>query len=449
MLPFGFMLKHGIRGAAVGSAGAVGRLHISHRHNTKAAWYVLFMRQPNAGTLICGDALTLITTLPNGSVNLCLTSPPYAEQRKRQYGGVPEKEYPAWMVSVMAALRPNLRDDGSVLLVIRSHVRDGVVSDYVLRTRLALRNDGWNEFQECVWVKPDAPFLGSHDRLRASFEPILCFSKSKVPYINLTANGNYSERIGFTGAFRFGDNGPFHSKRPSKLKIGQSRGTDVFTANLADNGSGIMHPAAYPTSLCEQLILQFSREGDAVLDPFCGSGTTLVAAQRLGRRWIGFDSKREYVEIAAKRLNTMFTENVTVISPGQPVRLRTDFPETAKSRRIYLKGRNLNVSDAAVFEFVLSHTVNADGHRAAAELSHNQIAAATKLSRRTVIRSIERLEKAELIETVKHEEWHRGHANRIAVASSLLVPLEIGASDNSGGKGRVRGTRLRLAVAGG
>jgi DNA modification methylase len=351
-------------------------------------------------------------------------------RRRRQYGGVFEAEYPAWMMAIMAALRSKLTHDGSVLIVIRSNVRDGVVSDYVLRTRLALREDGWKEFQECIWMKPDAPFLGSHDRLRASFESILCFSKSKMPYINLTANGNYSDRIGFTGAFRFGDNGHFHSKRPSKLKVGQARGTDVFTANLADNGNGIMHPAAYPVSLCEQLILQFSREGDAVLDPFCGSGSTLVAAQRLGRRWIGFDTKHEYVE------------HVVTINAGQTVRLRTDFPDTAKSRRIYFRSRNLNASDAAVFEYILSNTVASGERKSAAELSHNQIAAATKLSRRTVIRSIGRLEEAELIETVKHEDWHRGNANRIAIASSLLVALEVGSSATSGGNGRDRGTRL-------
>jgi DNA modification methylase len=381
------------------------------------------MRQPKAGTIICGDALTLIPTLPDRSVNLCLTSPPYAMQRRRQYGGVSEDQYPAWMCRVMAALRPKLAADGSVLVVIRSHVRDGVVSDYVLRTRLALREDGWKEFQDCVWVKRDAPFLGSHDRLRASFEPILCFSKSKVPYINLTANGNYSDRIGFTGASRFGENGHFHSKRPSKQKIGQSRGTDVFTANVGDNENDVMHPAAYPVKLCEQLILQFTRESDTVLDPFCGSGTTLVAAQRCGRRWMGFDSKKEYVELAAKRLNTTFTENVTVMNPGQPVRLRTDFPDTAKSRRIYLESRNLNASDAAVFESILSVTVNSLNRRAAIELSHNQIVAATGISRSTVIRSIKRLADITLIETVKDEEWHRGHSNRVGIAASLLVPI--------------------------
>src|ERR1035438_3762923 len=105
---------------------------------------------PDAGTVICGDATTLISTLPDRSVDLCLTSPPYAMQRRRQYGGVPENEYPACMCQVMAALRPKVTEDGPVLLVIRSHVRDGVLSDYVLRTRLALREEGRSEFQECV-----------------------------------------------------------------------------------------------------------------------------------------------------------------------------------------------------------------------------------------------------------------------------------------------------------
>jgi len=278
-------------------------------------------------------------------------------------------------------------------------------------------------------VKPDAPFLGSHERLRASFEAILCFSKTNVPYISLTANGSYSDRIGFAGAVRFGDNVHFHSKRPSKLKTGQSRGTDVFTVNLADNGKGIMHPAAYPVSLCERLILQFTREGDVVLDPFCGSGTTLVAAQRLGRRWIGFDIKREYVEIAANRIDAKFTEHVASINPGQPVRLRTDFPDTAKSRRIYFKSRNLNGSDAAVFELILSRTVNSSDRKAAAQISYSEIATATYLSRRTVLRSIKRLTDVRLIETMKDQEWHRGRPNRVALPSSLLVPIESQASD--------------------
>jgi hypothetical protein len=270
-------------------------------------------------------------------------------------------------------------------------------------------------------VKRDAPFLGSHDRLRASFEPILCFSKSKVPYINLKANGNYSDRIGFTGASRFGENGHFHSKG-SEHKTGQSRGSDVFAVNVGQNENGVMHPAQMPVILAERLILQFTRKGDVVCDPFMGSASVLCAAKLTGRRWIGFDSKREYVEIAASRLDATFTEHITIIKPGQPVRLRTDFPDTAKSRRIYLESRNLNASDAAVFELILSMTVNSSDRKAAIEMSHNQIVAATGISRSTVIRSIKRLADLKLIDTVKDEEWHRGHSNRVGIAASLLVP---------------------------
>jgi hypothetical protein len=63
---------------------------------------------PDAGTVICGDALALMPTLPDRSVALALFSPPYAMQRRRQYGGIPEEDYPQWMCRVMAALRPIL-----------------------------------------------------------------------------------------------------------------------------------------------------------------------------------------------------------------------------------------------------------------------------------------------------------------------------------------------------
>jgi len=398
------------------------------------------------GQIICGDALALIPTLPDRSINLCLTSPPYAMQRRRQYGGVPEEEYPAWMVAVMAALRPKLTDDGSVLMVIRSHVRDGVVSDYVLRTRLAIRESGWIEPEELIWLKPDAPPLGSKQRPRRTWEHILWFSRTPKPFINLQANGGFSDRLGFVGSHRIRQERPVSTK--PDVEDGKARIADHFTASWSETENGIPHPAMFPVTLCEKLIQTFSREGSVCLDCFCGSGNALLAAKHTGRKFIGFDIKREYVELAASRLNTAFTEHVTTINPGQPVRLRTDFPDTAKSRRIYFKSLRLNVSDAAVFEFVLSMTVNSSDRTAAAELSHNQIAAATKLSRRTVTRSIDRLKEAKLIETAMHQEWRRGHPNRITLVSSLLVPLEVAPIVTNDRKRRVADNTVRLAVAG-
>ena len=151
----------------------------------------------------------------------------------------------------------------------------------------------------------------------------------------------------------------------------------------------------------------------------------------------------EYVETAAKRLNAAFTEKVTVISPGVQVRLRSDFPDNEKSRRLYFKSRGLNLSDAAVFEFILSQTVNSAERQSGSELSHSQIAAATKLSRRTVIRSVKRLTDLNFIGAVKDKEWHRGNANRISIASSLLVLLEVGPSDKQSRRSHQSVTRLK------
>jgi SAM-dependent methyltransferase len=225
------------------------------------------------------------------------------------------------------------------------------------------------------------------------------------------------------------------------MENGHARTADHFIANVGDNENGVMHPAMFPVTLCEKLIQTFSLEGSVCLDCFCGSGNALLAAKHTGRKFIGIDIKKEYVELAARRLNTAYTEHIKILNPGHPVRLRTDFPDTAKSRCIYFRSRGLKVSDAAIFEFVLSMTVNSSDRTAAAELSHNQIASVTKLSRRTVIRSIERQEKAGLIETVKHEEWHRGNANRIALSSSLLVPLELLPSATKATTRRDGGTR--------
>jgi hypothetical protein len=154
-----------------------------------------------------GDCLDVLPTLEDGSVSLVITSPPYADQRKGHYGGVPEEEYPDFTVQWMTALAPKMTADGSVFLVIRPHVRDGVLSDYVLRTRLALREAGWHECEELIWLKPNAPPLGSKLRPRRAWESILWFSRSPQTYADLKACGRESDRLGFDGSIRFAEHG--------------------------------------------------------------------------------------------------------------------------------------------------------------------------------------------------------------------------------------------------
>ena len=254
--------------------------------------------------IVCGDCIKLIPTLKDASVGLALTSPPYADQRRGQYSGIAEIDYPEWTVKWMGSLWDKLADDASVLIVIRPHLKRGVISDYVLRTRLALREDGWFENEELIWLKADAPPLGSTHRPRRTWESILWFSKSSKPYCDLTACGKESNRLGFDGSIRFGlgDGQPVHGGQNFEMRNGTSRCGDVFVAPVGTIEKGIDHPAMFPESLAEQLILTFSRDGDLVLDCFCGAGSTLCAAKRHSREYMGFDRSNKYVKIALDQL---------------------------------------------------------------------------------------------------------------------------------------------------
>lgn len=252
-----------------------------------------------------GDCKDVIPKLPDNSIRACITSPPYAMQRKL-YNGISEKDYPQWTVDWMETLKPKMALDGSILIVIRPHVRNGQVSDYVLRTRLALREAGWNECEELIWFKPDAPPLGSILRPRRVWESILWFSLTHKPFVDLRACGNKKSKKlgGFSGSDRFGQGGnsPIHAGQSSLFHEGTSRCTDAFTAHISDISRGVLHPAMYPTSLAEQLILTFSEPNDVVLDPFVGSGTTCLAAKGLARQYIGCDLSHDFVELARTRL---------------------------------------------------------------------------------------------------------------------------------------------------
>ena len=258
----------------------------------------------HGGPVLHGDCLDLIPTLEDGSVSLVVTSPPYAEQRAGHYEGVPEEDYPDFTVNWMTALAPKMTPDGSVFIVIRPHVRDGVLSDYLLKTRLAVREAGWHECEELIWLKPDAPPLGSLKRPRRTWESVLWFSKSPQPYCDLKACGRESERVGFEGSLRFGVGGdsPLSRVQAAGCTNGVARISDVIVANVGGNEPGLEHPAVFPLTLAEQLVKTFSQSDDLVLDPFCGSGQTLLAAKGCGRRYLGIEREEKYVKIALGRL---------------------------------------------------------------------------------------------------------------------------------------------------
>lgn len=197
-----------------------------------------------------------------------------------------------------------LKPNGSVFINIRPHLKKGVISDYVLKTRLALREDGWKECEELIWIKPDSPPLGSTKRPRRSWESILWFSLTHDPYCDPKANGTPSNRIGFENSkFEHGGDSHIHAGQNNARK-GIARSRDYIEVGTGRIEKGYKHPAMFPNEVPEYLIKMCSQEGDLIVDPFCGSGTTLKVANDLNRRYVGFDVSSEYVKMSRLRVES-------------------------------------------------------------------------------------------------------------------------------------------------
>ncbi len=255
--------------------------------------------------------------LPDQSIDCIITSPPYANQRKDQYGGISEEDFPKFTTDWMEGAKRILKPDGSILINIRPNLSDGQISDYMLHTRLLIRANGWFENEELIWVKPDGPPLGSVNRPRRCWESIHWFSLTKQPYVDLLSNGVKSDRIGFLSGKGTAD-GKGSSKGGEKwingtsdgLKEGVARCKDIVVIQVSSNDKSEenIHPAQYPEGLAEWMINLVSRKGGVIIDPFMGSGTSAVAAKKLGRDYVGFEINPEYIKIAEARLGRLYTE---------------------------------------------------------------------------------------------------------------------------------------------
>ena len=254
------------------------------------------------------DCLIGMKRIPDGSVDLVVTSPPYALQRKNQYGGVNEADYPNWTAEYMRVLRPKLSKGASVFINIRPHLKNGVISDYTLKTRLALREDGWYENEEIIWIKPDSPPLGSTKRPRRSWESIHWFSMSRQPYCDTKANGVESDRIGFENdKHEHGGSSHIHAGQ-NKSKKGISRSRDYIEVGTGKVEKNVSHPAMFPVQVPEHLIRMCSKNEGVVLDPFMGSGTTAIACMNTERNFIGFELDKTYYEKSLERIKNHITQ---------------------------------------------------------------------------------------------------------------------------------------------
>lgn len=257
-----------------------------------------------------GDSKEVLQNLPNNSVDLIFTSPPYADRRKQTYGGVKPEDYVEWFLPISEQLLRVLKPTGTFVLNIKEKAENGERSIYVLELILALRKQNWFWTEEFIWHKKNSYPGKWSNRFRDSWERLLQFNKDrkfnmyqdavKIP-VGDWAKGrlkNLSETDKIRDNAR---NGSGFGKNVSNwLERETVYPTNVLHLSTECNNKN--HSAAFPDALPKWFIKLFTQENDMVLDPFAGSGTTLRVAQNLNRNSIGIEIVPEYVSLIKSRI---------------------------------------------------------------------------------------------------------------------------------------------------
>ena len=262
------------------------------------------------------DCLEFLKTQRASSVNLIVTSPPYADKRKKTYGGIPAKEYVNWFLPISAELKRVLKPKGSFVLNIKEKAVNGERAIYVLELILEMKKQGWLWIEEYVWHKKNS-FPGKWpNRFRDSWERCLHFTKQKDFKM-------YQESVmvpmGDWATSRIKNPSKNdHTRHESKVKSGLGRNVSNWAQrdmayptnvlHMATECGNVNHSAAFPVSLPSWFIKLFTKKGDIVLDPFMGSGTTALAAINLNRHFVGTEKNEKYYKSALERIKEIGKE---------------------------------------------------------------------------------------------------------------------------------------------
>lgn len=260
--------------------------------------------------ILLGDSFHILSTFPDASVDLIVTSPPYADQRKHTYGGIHPDKYVQWFLPLSEELHRVLKPTGSFILNIKERVMKGERHTYVLELILALKKQGWLWTEEYIWHKRNSYPGKWPNRFRDAWERCLHFTKQKqfsmyqdavmIP----TGDWATSRLAKLSETDKRRDNSKVESGFGKKISnwIGRTMAYPTNVLHLATECSNKGHSAAFPEDLPAWFIKLFTKPGDLVLDPFLGSGTTALASKKLARHYVGIDNDATYVQIARKRL---------------------------------------------------------------------------------------------------------------------------------------------------
>lgn len=262
-------------------------------------------------TIYHGDCEAILRDFPSDSIDLIVTSPPYADSRKSTYGGIAPDKYVEWFLPKTEQFLRVLKPSGTFILNIKEKVVSGERHTYVLNLILEMRKQGWLWTEEYIWHKKNCYPGKWPNRFRDAWERCLQFNKSKNFKMFqdkvMVPMGNWAES-------RLKNLSEVDKRRDdSKVNSGFGKnvsnwlGRDkVYPTNvlyMASECSNKSHSAVFPEDLPSWFIKLFSEQGDIVLDPFLGSGTTALAAKKIGRDYIGIDILPEYCKMAEDRLS--------------------------------------------------------------------------------------------------------------------------------------------------
>ena len=263
--------------------------------------------------VLLGDCGEVLRELPDNSVDLIFTSPPYADQRKNTYGGISSDKYVEWFLPRAEQFQRVLKPTGTFILNIKERVVDGERHTYVIELILELRRQGWLWTEEYMWHKKNSHPGKWPNRFRDNWERLIQFNKSR-------AFNMYQEAV----MVPVGD---WAKDRLAKLsqtdlmrdesRVGSGFGKNVSNwvgremvypnnvIHMATECYNRNHSAVFPIDLPKWFIKLFTEPGDVVLDPFIGSGTTAVAALQLSRSFVGIELSPENVATATDRVSEL------------------------------------------------------------------------------------------------------------------------------------------------
>ena len=274
-----------------------------------------------ANKLFAGDCRKELSRLPDACIDLIVTSPPYADQRKHTYGGVKPDEYVEWFLPIGEQLKRVLKPSGSFVLNIKERVVEGERHTYVMELIVALRKQGWRWTEEYIWHKRNCYPGKWPNRFRDAWERCLHFTLQKdfamyQDAVRVPMGDWRNARLkNLSETDKQRDNSRVQSGFGKNISnwVGRDLAYPTNVLHLATECGNKSHSATFPVELPSWFIRLFTEPGDIVLDPFMGSGTTAVACMQLDRRYVGIEADPQYIAIAEQRVQEVGSQNLFTV----------------------------------------------------------------------------------------------------------------------------------------